>query len=228
MEFVFISCIYAIIWSVVYFLLRWTRSPYLNTAIQRNNFLTVLHCFTVPVLAATYLLSLSEPFGYVYLLDDFLRHLFCASVGYYLVSLVNDIRFFKPIDKVNVFHHLLTMLAFLVVINIGAYPAYFAWILFFQATGVFYHSYVILKDTPGAKKETIAFWYSANFYAWVLFRFVLEGLYVLGAFYYEFKFDVLPMYLKITTLIFICISYYFNLHWLLILLKKRKINKKLQ
>ncbi len=222
MKFLLVSLLYAVMWVLIYFILRFSKSKYFATAIQRNNFLTVLHCFFVPVLTCLYFFSLKSPFGYEYLVDDTLRHLFGVSVGYYLVSLINDIRLFEKVDKANIFHHILTMLGFLFVMNRPEYPAYFAWILLFQATGVFYHTYVILKETEGINKKRIAFWYSANFYAWIFFRFCLEGIYLIGAIYHEITQGALSLNLRIITFIFISISFYFNLHWLFILINKRK------
>lgn len=226
MNFLIISIAYAMMWFVIYVLLGFSKSKYLVTALQRNNFITVLHCFFIPLLTCLYFFTLKEPFGYQYLLDNPIRHLISLSAGYYIFSGINIFRLPHKIDVANIVHHFIVAFFFLYVTIRPEYPIYYAWILFPQATGFFYHTYVILKDTVGVTKERLEAWYTVNFYSWIFFRFMVEGLFLLGAIYYEYTYLKLPIGLRIFTFVGFLVSYYFNIYWMVLLVKKRRQKKK--
>ncbi len=213
---------YAIVWLFIYYLLGFSKSKYLKTHTQKNNFVVVLHAFWVPLLTFIYFVILQQPFGYDYLLDEPIRHLIFLSVGYYIYATIFLLLFGEKSDRAMLYHHFLVGSCLLYLALTPEFPAYYAFILVPQATGIFYHMYLIFKETPGASKESIDFWYTCNFYAWILLRFLIQGIYTLGAFYYEFIYAKLPQQVLIGTIIGLSVSWYFNLHWLVILLKKRK------
>ncbi len=219
---ILIPIVYAIIWFLVYCLLGFSKSKYLNTNSQKNNFVVVLHAFWVPLLCFIYFLTLPEPFGYEHRIDEPIKHLIFLSVGYYIYATIFLLLFDEKSEKAMLYHHLLVGACLLYLALTPEFPAYYAFILVPQGTAVFYHMYLIFKETPGASTARIDFWYNCNFYAWIILRFLIQGIYTLGAFYYEFTYAKLPQQVLIGTIIGLSVSWYFNLHWLVILLRKRK------
>ncbi len=218
----FIPLGYTFIWFFIHFLLQFSSSKYLKKKTQWNNFITALHAFLLPLITLIYFLTLADPLGYDYLVDDVIRHFLAAGVGFYIFSTINLYRVDRQPAFDMIFHHIVVGGFLFYAYCTPEYPAYYALIIIPQCTAFIYHTYLILKETEGVSENKIEAWYEANFWGWIIMRFILQGMMTVMAFYYEFTLLKLTLPVRIMTIIGFSFSYYFNLHWLIILLKKRK------
>lgn len=212
-------------WFIILFASNASSSKYLKLDSQKNNFLTALHAFVVPLLTVVYFIINREPFGYDYLIDQPLLHLLSMSTGFYVFSIINLYRVEKqpPMDMIG--HHFVCLAFFLYMIFTPEFQAYYCLILIPQCTAFIYHIHVIFKETEGEPKSRSDYWYNMNFYSWIFFRFLIQGIITVVAFYLEFTQFKLPFITRIVMILGIGFSYYFNVYWLIILLKKRKEKK---
>ncbi len=213
---------YTLAWFALLFMLNFSKSKYLVLDTQRNNLITVLHAILIPLLTFLYFIMLDHPFGYERTMDMPIRHILAACCGFYIFSTINLYRAERDPEKAMIIHHVVVLGFFIYLLLRPDFPVYYALILIPQCTAAVYHTHLIFKETEGIDPIRAAYWYNLNYYSWIIFRFVVEGLFVIGVLYYEFTQFSLSLpdrMIMITGLLF---SYYFNVHWLLILLKKRR------
>lgn len=220
-----ISC--SLIWFLILFLTKFSKSKYLVLTSQRNNFVTALHGLIIPIITFIYLISLPAPFSYDYLGDEVIIFFCCLSVGYYIFSTISLILIEKKSDLLMIFHHLVVGSFLSYVVYNPVFPAIYGYILVAQMTALVYHTHLIFKETVGDpnSEKRAAFWYNMNYYSWIFFRFIFQGILTIAVFYYEFTQFLLPPEVRIIMVAGFIASYFFNFLWLISIVKKRKEKK---
>lgn len=209
-------------WFALLYGSSFSNSKYLILDTQRNNLMTALHAVFIPLLTLLYFFTLEHPLSYERSMDMPIRHILAACCGFYIFSTINLYRAERDPEKAMIFHHVVVLGFFLYVLFRPDFPVYYTLIMIPQCTAAVYHTHLILKETEGIDPKRAASWYNLNYYTWIIFRFIIEGAFVVGVFYYEFTQFSLSLLDRIIMLSGLLFSYYFNVHWLLILLRKRR------
>ncbi len=216
---------YFICWFILYQIAGLIPSKYLKKATQRNNAITILHAIISPLLCIFCFIPMSDPFGYESTVTEAMTHACLVSAGYYLFSIITLIRLEEKFPTFMVIHHIcgIAFMSFM-----GLFPELPAFIilgLLVHGAGVPYHLHLIYKETPGSHPATISFWYDMNYYSWIFFRFLLQGTYLSAIILYELSYNAMPIGAKIFVFTALGISFYFNVHWMILIIKKRRAKR---
>jgi len=108
-------------------------------------------------------------------------------------------------------------------VDYSGFPRDFSFIIFFQFTGFVYNIHLILKETEDQlSKERSKIWYNYNYYSWVLFRFILMGIFTTIALYFEFTQWRFSISQRIFVLSGFVILYSFGIFWLYKIIQVRR------
>ncbi len=222
----FLPVVYTLFWALVLQILRLNSSPFLDTAVKRDNALTGLHALIVPVLASIYYLQLENPLAYEATVDTTLKHIISISIGFFIFSIFNMYRVYEKPDKASLMHHVIIGLGFgMPLWYFTDCPAFYFMLLIPQFTGVFYHSHFLFRKTKGVNPYWTKLTFDLNFYFWILLRFVVYGLFLVLAVYYEWTQPKFSSVEAIITGVFLLSAFYFHVFWLQLAIRARRRQK---
>lgn len=218
-----LSITYGFVLIGVLLLAKWLPGKYVETSNQQLNVMVVFHALVVPVLALVYYLQFDFEPLYANSFDAVMRTFFGMTIAYSVVSTGYYLLFFERKDNHIIFHHLATILLFTyVVFGFKELPGYWGMIVITQFNPFFYHTYLILKETPSVKPERLQFWYNLNYYMWIVLRIILLGGWIILGIYGELTLGSLDTIGLLIAAGFVGLTLYFSVVWLLIMVRNRR------
>ncbi len=218
--------LYTVAWAFLYHSFTMLKSNYLKKETQKNNAMTVAHAVLSPLLCFLYFCTIASPFGFYEKVNALIIHACLFSIGYYIFSMYKGIQLEKKFPKLLVFHHFAGIAYMACFALFPESPSFLGWGLLLHAAAAPYHTYLVIKETPGHRPEKAQFWYNMNYYSWMFFRVILHTIYFIAFLYYDFAFNDLSLAARIYIYTIFIIAYGFNLYWMVLIIKRRKQKKK--